>query len=56
MYDKEEITHSSLVSNKMDIMANSVDPDQMRQNGIWSGSTMFALSSEISTKHDNNKN
>ena len=26
------------------------------ERGVWSGFTLFALSSEISTKHDNNKN
>ena len=26
------------------------------ERGVWSGSTMFALRSEISTKHDNNNN
>ena len=25
------------------------------ERGVWSGSTLFALNSEISTKHDNNK-
>ena len=26
------------------------------EHGVWSGSTLFVLSSEISTKHDNDKN
>ena len=29
---------------------------RLRQCCIWSGCTLFALSSDISTKHDNNKN
>ena len=26
------------------------------EHGVWSGSTLIALSSELSTKHDNNNN
>ena len=50
------LTNLCLPSDKRDL-ANSVDPDQTPQNAASDlGSTLFALHTEISIKHGNNKN
>ena len=50
-------THLCLSSHN-GTLENNVDPGQTQtaECGIWSGYSLFALSSEISTKHDDNKN
>ena len=52
----KELTHISLVSLKMDIDKQCRPTKDAAERGVWSGSTLFALCSEISIKHDNNKN
>ena len=48
-------THLSLASHKWDIGRQRSPRSDAAERGVWSGSTLFLLSSEISTKHDNNK-
>ena len=50
------LTHLSLASNKRDIGKKCRPRSDAAEHGVWSGSTLFALSSEVSSKHDNNKN
>ena len=49
-----KLTHSSLASYKRDIGKQCISRSDAAERGVWSGSTLFALSSGISTKHDNN--
>ena len=50
------LTHLCLASHKWDIGKPFRPRSDAAERGVWSGSKLFALSSEISTKHDNNKN
>ena len=50
------LTHLSLASHKRDIGKQCRPRSDATEWGVWSGSTLFALISEISTKHDNDKN
>ena len=50
------LTHLSLVSHKRDIGKQYRPRSDTADRGVWSGSILFALSSDISTKHGNNKN
>ena len=52
---KEYLTHISLASHKKDIAKQCRPRSDAAERGFWSGSTLFASSSEIYTKHDNNK-
>ena len=49
------LTHLSLFSHKWDIGKQCRPRSDAAKRGVWSGSTLFALSSKISTKHANNK-
>ena len=49
-------THLSPASLKRDIGKQYRPRSDAAERGVWSGSKLFALSSDISTKHDNNKN
>ena len=48
------LTHLSLASHKRDIGKQRKPRSDAAERGVWSGPTLFA--SEISTKHDNDKN
>ena len=50
------LTHLSLASHKRDIGKQCRPRSDAAECGIWSGSTLFALISEFSTKHNNDKN
>ena len=50
------LTHISLASHKKDIGKQCRPRSDAAERGVWSGSTLFALRSDISTKHDNSKN
>ena len=50
------LTHLSLVSHKRDIGKQCRPRSDAAERGVWSESTLFALTSEISTTHDNSKN
>ena len=50
------LTHFSLASHKWDIGKQCRPRSDAAERGAWSWSTLFALSSDISIKHDNNKN
>ena len=50
------LTHLSLASHKRGIGKQSRPRSDDAERGVWSGLTLFAFSSDISTKHDNNKN
>ena len=50
------LIHISLASYKRDICKQCRPRSDAAERGVWSGSTLFALSSDISIKHDNNKN
>ena len=39
---RSSLTHISLASLPWDLLANSVDPDQNSERGVWSGSALFA--------------
>ena len=49
-------THLSLASHKRDIGKQNGPRSDAADRGVWSESTLFAISSEISTKYDKNKN
>ena len=50
------LTHLSLEFHTRDIGKKCRPRSDAAERGVWSGSTLFALRSEISTQHDNNKN
>ena len=50
------LTHLSLASHKRDIGKQWRHRSVAAERGVWSGSTLLALSSDISAKHFNNKN
>ena len=50
------LTYLSLASHKRDTSKQCRPRSDAAERGVWSGSTLFALNSEISTKHDNNNN
>ena len=52
----QPLTHISLASHKMAIGKQGRPRSDAAECGVWSGSTLCALSSYISTKHDHNKN
>ena len=43
----------NLTAHKRDIDKQYRPRSDAAERGVWSGSTLFALRSEISTKHDN---
>ena len=47
------LTHLSLASHKRDIGKPCRPRSNVAERGVWSGTTLFALRSEIATKHDN---
>ena len=47
------LSHLNLASYNRDIVKQSRPRSDAAERGVRSGSTLFALSSEISTKHDN---
>ena len=53
--DKES-THLCLVYHKWDIGKQRRPRSDATERGVWSESTLFALSTETSVNHDNNKN
>ena len=52
---KKYLTHLSLASHKRDIGRQCRPRSDAAECGVWSGSTLFALNSEISLKYGNNK-
>ena len=50
------LTHISLASHKGDNGKQCSPSSDAAERVVWSGTTLFALISDISTKHDNNKN
>ena len=50
------LTHISLASYKRNIGKQCRPRSDATERGVWSGSTLFALSSETLIKHGNNKN
>ena len=50
------LTHLCLVSHKRDISKQCRPRSNAAECGVWSGSTLFALSTGISIKYGNNKN
>ena len=52
--DINGLTHTSLASHKRDIDKQYKPRSDAAERGVWSGSTLFALRSDLSTKHDNN--
>ena len=50
------LTHLSLASHKRNIGKQCRPRSDAAERCVRSGSTLFALNSEISTKHDKNKN
>ena len=53
---KTVFTHLSLVSHKRDIGKQCRLRSDAAERGVWSGSTLFALNMEISTKDGNDEN
>ena len=51
----QPLTHLCPASNKRDIGKQCRPRSDAKECSIWSRSTQFALNSEISTKHENNK-
>ena len=50
------LTHLSLVSHKRDISKQCRPRSDAAERGVWSGSTLFVLSTGTSLNHGNNKN
>ena len=50
------LTDLCLASHKRDIGKQCKPRSDAAERGVWSGSTLFAISSEISTKHGNIEN
>ena len=51
-----DLTHLSLVYHKRDSGKKYRPWSDAAERGVWLGSTLFAFTSAISTKHDNNNN
>ena len=52
----QSLTHLNLVSHKRNFSKQYRPRSDAAERGVWSGSTLFALNTEIYIKHSNNKN